>query len=136
VLARGLWVPYVDPVKYDFQLLPAFCWLAASLAPKAFAFVTSSSAETERRRLYFAVAVVGLCLLAGAVVLNLHTLQGLTVQGYLLFRVEGDVSYSFVRLAPSIGQQYLASIQALGFLVIVFSVLWASKDKISRIYHH
>ncbi|HJW65629.1 MAG TPA: hypothetical protein VJ507_02475 [Candidatus Bathyarchaeia archaeon] len=34
-------MPYVDPVKYDYQLLPAFCLLAASLVPKAYSIAKS-----------------------------------------------------------------------------------------------
>jgi hypothetical protein len=78
VLARGLWVPYVDPVKYDYQLLPAFCWLAASLAPKVYKFANSASAEFKRRKLFLALALVGLGVLIGSVLLNMRTLQTLT----------------------------------------------------------
>jgi 4-amino-4-deoxy-L-arabinose transferase-like glycosyltransferase len=131
VLARGLWVPYVDPVKYDYLLLPAFCWLAASLVPKAYSFANHASAEVKRRKLFLAVTLVGLGLLVGAVLVNMRTLQTLTAQEYLLFRVGGDVGYSFVKLAPTIGQQYLAPVQGLGFVLIVVSLLWASKDKLS-----
>jgi hypothetical protein len=132
VLVRGLWVPYVDPVKYDYQLLPTFCWLAAALVPKALAFASSASAELKHRRLLLAVTLVGLGLLVGSVLLNMQTLQALTGQDYLLFRVEGDVGFSFVRLAPAIAQQYLAPVQGLGFLLVVFSLLWSNREVIAK----
>jgi 4-amino-4-deoxy-L-arabinose transferase-like glycosyltransferase len=132
VLTRGLWVPYVDPVKYDYQLLPAFCWLAAALVPKALAFANSASSKLKHRRLLLAATLVGLGLLVGAVLLNMQALQSLTGQDYLLFRVEGDVGFSFVRLAPAFEQQYLAPVQGLGFLLILFSLLWSNRDKLSR----
>ena len=131
VLARGLWVPYVDPVKYDYQLLPAFCWLAASLAPKVYKFANSASAEFKRRKLFLALALVGLGVLIGSVLLNMRTLQTLTREDYLLFRVKEDVGYSFVRLAPTIAQQYLVAVQGLGFVTIAVSLIWANRDAFS-----
>jgi 4-amino-4-deoxy-L-arabinose transferase-like glycosyltransferase len=127
VLAKGLWVPYKDPIKYDYQLLPAFCLLAASLAPKAYALANSAFSAVKRRRLVLAVAIVGLASLAGSVLLNMQILQFLTKEDYLLFRVEGDISYSFVRLTPTIGQQYLSALQVLGFLSIIISLMWANR---------
>ena len=131
VLNLGLWVPYVDPVKYDYQLLPAFCLLAASLVPKAFLIVKSVPAKAKQRKPILAAAVVGLVLLAGSVLLNLRTLLLLTTQDYLMFRVEGDVGFSFVRLAPNISQQYLVAFQGFGFLLIIISLVWANRDAFS-----
>jgi hypothetical protein len=131
VLNLGLWVPYVNPVKYDYQLLPAFCLLAASLVPKACSIVTSVPNKAKRRKPILAVAVIGLVLLAGSVLLNLRTLLLLTAQDYLMFRVEGDVGFSLTRLAPTIAQQSLAAFQGLGFLLIIVSLVWASRDLFS-----
>jgi len=132
VLTLGLWVPYVDPVKYDYQLLPAFCLLAASLLPKTYSFAKSLPTKAKRRKLILAISVIGLALLAGAVLLNMRTLQNLTTQDYLVFRVEGDVGFSFMRLTPTIAQQYLAAFQGLGFVLIIFSLVWANRDAFSH----
>jgi 4-amino-4-deoxy-L-arabinose transferase-like glycosyltransferase len=134
VLTRGLWVPYVDPVKYDYQLLPAVCWLAASLAPKALAFTKPSSTDKKRPRLLLAVAVGGLGLLVGSILVNVYTLHALTSQDYLLFKVERDVSYSFERLTPVIGKQYLATVQGMGFVLVALSLFWMNKDRL--VPHH
>jgi len=128
VLNLGLWVPYVDPVKYDYQLLPAFCLLAASLAPKAYLAAKTVPHEAKRRKLILAAAAIGLTLLAGSVLLNMQTLQTLTTQEYIVFRVEGDVGFSFVRLAPTIAQHYLSAFQGLGFVLIVASLVLANRD--------
>lgn len=133
VLVKGLLVPYVDPIKYDYQLLPAICWLAASLLPKAYHFVQSASTELTGRKLAFTVALVGLILLAGAILLNLGTLQALTGQDYLVFNTEGNIGFSFSRLTPALGQPYLAPTQALGFILIIVSIFWTNKDKLSHI---
>jgi 4-amino-4-deoxy-L-arabinose transferase-like glycosyltransferase len=124
VLVQSLWVPYVDPVKYEYQLLPAFCLLVASLAPKAYSVAYSTYSEIKRRKLILAVAIVGLALLAGSILLNIGRLQALTRTDYLLFRVEGDISYSFVRLTPTIAHEYLAALQGLGILIVAISLLW------------
>jgi 4-amino-4-deoxy-L-arabinose transferase-like glycosyltransferase len=132
VLNLGLWVPYVNPVKYDYQLLPAFCLLAASLVPKAYSIVKSAPTHAKQRKPIRAVAVIGLVLLAGSVLLNLRTLLLLTAQDYLMFRVEGDVGFSLTRLAPTIAQQSLAAFQGLGFLLIIVSLLWANRAVFSH----
>ena len=132
VLGIGLWVPYVDPVKYDYQLLPAFCLLAASLMPKAYMIIKSVPTQGKWRKPIFVVAVIGLVLLAGSVLLNLRTLLLLTAQDYLMFRVEGDIGFSFERLAPTIAQQYLVAVQGLGFLLIMVSLVWANRAVFSR----
>jgi hypothetical protein len=62
----------------------------------------------------------------------MRTLQTLTREDYLLFKVEGDVGYSFVRLAPTIAQQYLATFQGLGFVSIIVSLIWASRNAFSH----
>jgi hypothetical protein len=128
-LVRGLWVPYVDPIKYDYQLLSALCWLAASLASKAFAYA-NPFIEFKQHKFFSVVALAGLVLLVGAILLNMLTLQMLTGQDYLLFRVDANIGYSFVRLTPAFGQQYLGAVQGLGFVLIAFSILWANKDKL------
>ena len=132
VLVRGLLVPYVDPVKYDYQLLPALCLLAASLAPKAYSVANSAITKVKRAKTVLGIAVVGLIMLAGSVLLNMLTLQALTMQDYLVFRVEGDVGYSFVRLAPTIAQVHLAIVQALGFVLIIISLLWFNRNILSH----
>jgi hypothetical protein len=132
VLGQGLWVPYVDPVKYDYQLLPALCLLAASLFDKAGLLGTRLKTERKRNRLPLFVAVAGIILLIASIVVNAVILGTLPAKDYLLFRVEGDVGFSFERLVPTIGQMYLAPVQDLGFVLVIFSLFWANKDRFSR----
>ena len=129
VLARGLSVPYADPVKYDYQALPAFCLLAASLLDKFRLLQPRLRGEHIRKKLPLSIAAAGIILLIASSVVNILTLVSLTVKDYLLFKVEGDVGFSFDRFAPTIGQRYLLPVQALGFLLVALSLLWASKDK-------
>ena len=131
VLAQSLWVPYVDILKYYYPLLPPFCWLAASLAPKAYIVATAASEEVKRRKLLLAATLIGLGLMAGSIILNIQSLHWLAGQDYFLFRLEGDIGYSFVRLAPTLGQQYLSAIQELGFALLLLGLLWVSKSKLA-----
>jgi hypothetical protein len=92
---------------------------------------SSASTEVKQRKLVLAVAVVGLILLTCAVLMNMRMLQNLTRADYLLFRVEGNVGYSFVRFAPTNAQEYFSSVQGLGFISIIVSLLWANRDAFS-----
>jgi 4-amino-4-deoxy-L-arabinose transferase-like glycosyltransferase len=127
VLNLGLKVPYVDPFKYDYQLLPALCWLAASLAPKSYSFVSHISKGVKQRRLLLAVAIVRFGFLFGAMLMNIWNLLTLTGQDYLVFKG----GFSFTRLAPTLGQQFLMPVQVLGFVLVVGALLWRNKDKLS-----
>ncbi len=130
VLGLGLWVPYIDPFKYDYQLLPALCWLAASLAPKAYSFAGSSVQRMKRPRVLMVVAVVGLCSVMGAFLMNMETLMNLTRIDYLLFKVEGEIAFSFKTLTPTAEQPPLALLQGLGFMIIIGALLWAIRDRL------
>ncbi len=130
VLGLGLWVPYIDPFKYDYQLLPALCLLAASLAPKAYSFAGSSVQRIKRQRVLIAVAVVGLCFVMGAFLMNMETLMNLTRIDYLLFKVEGEIAFSFTTFTLTAEQPPLALVQGLGFMIIIGALLWAIKDSL------
>jgi 4-amino-4-deoxy-L-arabinose transferase-like glycosyltransferase len=132
VLARGLSVPYVDPVKYDYQALPAFCLLAASLMDKTRLLLPKFRGEPNKSKISFVVAVIGVILLVSSVAVNMLTLSNLIGKDHLVFKVEGDVGFSFERLSPTIGQQYLFAVQVLGFVVVGLSLLWANKEIFSR----
>ena len=129
-LGRNLWVPYVDPIKYDYQILPSFCWLAASLANKCYSLRNWVNLKGKQHKLIFSIALIGLILLMGSMIVNMQTLNTFIRQDYLLFKVEGGVGYSFERFAPIIEPNYLVAIQGLGFVLIIFTLLWVNKDKL------
>jgi hypothetical protein len=62
----------------------------------------------------------------------MFTLQALTMQDYLVFIVEADAGYSFVRLASTIAQVHLAVIQSVGFVSIIISLLWFNRNILSH----
>ena len=133
-LGRNLWVPYVDPFKYDYQILPAFCWLAASLASKYHLLRDWAGSKDKQHKLVFSIALIGLILLTVSMIVNMLILWTFIGKDYLLFKVDKVVGYSFERLLPIAGPNYLMTIQLLGFVLIIFSLLWANKDKLP--FHH
>jgi hypothetical protein len=63
-------------------------------------------------------------------IVNMLVLWAFVSKDYLLFKVDKVVGYSFEKLAPIAGSNYLATIQVLGFVLILFSLLWVNKDKL------
>ncbi len=125
VLSIGLVVPYVDPVKYDYQTLPAFCLLGASLLQKINLLKLRRRGEgtNARNNMLFLASIIGGILLAASIAVNGLTLSSLVDRGTVLFPVEGDVAFSLqkVGLNPSSTLQY--SLLVLGFLALVAGVI-------------
>jgi hypothetical protein len=148
VLGRNLLVPYVNLVKYDYQLLPPFCWLAASLANKCYSFFSQESSNGKHHTLISSVAVTGLFSLMASLVVNLKILNWFTRADCLLFRAEGGLGYFFGNLSPVMGINplqilssaplaninYLEALQDFGFVLIVISLLWTSRDGLKQLY--
>jgi hypothetical protein len=128
VLSLKLQVPYVDPVKYDYQLLPAFCLLGASLLDKLRLLHSGALEQPKQRRVPFVAAVIGAILLAASVAVNGLTLASLVGKDSVVFRVEGGVAFSFQNMGSSgTGVQYM--LLALGFVVVVACMALAIKRK-------
>jgi 4-amino-4-deoxy-L-arabinose transferase-like glycosyltransferase len=129
VLSLNLNVPYVDPAKYDYQLLPAVCLLAASLLEKARLLRVRRAEHPERSKLPFFASVVGAILLAASVAVNGLTLGSLVGKDTVLFKVENGVAFSFqnVGLVPGSSSQYM--LLALGFLAVAACMLLAIRQK-------
>jgi hypothetical protein len=147
VLGRNLLVPYVDLIKYDYQLLPLFCWLAASLANKFYLLFSQESFKGKHRRLIFSLVAIGLFLLIASMVVNLKILNWSTRSEFLLFRAEGGLGYFLGRFPPVMGVSsfqilsaawvarinYLEAIQDFGFVLIVISLLWTNRDGLKQL---
>jgi len=76
--------------------------------------------------------LVGLVLLAGTFLLNFVSLLTLLEQDFLLFSVEGDIGFSFLRLTPFFEQNLLVPFQSLGFMLIVAALIWVNKNGLSE----
>ncbi len=121
VLSIGLVVPYVDPVKYDYQALPAFCLLGASLLQKIdlLRLHRQSEGQDSRNKMLFLASIIGGVFLAASIVINGLTLGNLIGKETLLFKVEGDVAFSFQNVGSNPNSTLQYSLLALGFLVLV-----------------
>lgn len=77
--------PFLNAIKYDYQSLPFFCFLAASLVTKGSSLI--SSAKTKRKLAIF-IATVGVILVAAAIVYNMRYVHLFSTSEYLLFKVD------------------------------------------------
>jgi len=124
--------PYHNAIKYDYQSLPFFSLLAASLVGKYLLLFSSVKSKEKLNILLFSVALVGLALLVASMILNMNQVHQLSTWDYLLFRVEraSDVGYSFVNPSPTGEPSLLMNIQYLGFAFVLSGLVWASRHKL------
>jgi hypothetical protein len=121
----NLKAPYTDAFKYDYQSLPFFSLLAASLAGKSLSLFKSAKSRRKLNKLPFFLAA-----LAGLVLLVAHAFS---TWDYLLFRVERNVNlgYSLFNLSPIGTYSFLMGLQYLGFAFVLSGLVWASRHKLS-----
>jgi 4-amino-4-deoxy-L-arabinose transferase-like glycosyltransferase len=128
----NLAAPYIGVVKYEYQLLPLFCLLAASLITK---FVSLSTVLRQRRKwdiVVFAVASAGLIVAGAALVLNMNFVHTFSNWDYMLFPVEAynlPPGYSFANPLPIGKYGVPILVQYAGFGLVLFGLAWASKDR-------
>lgn len=122
--------PYLNAIKYDYQSLPFFCFLAASLVTKGSSLF--SSAKTKRKLTIF-ITVAGVILVAAAILYNMRYVHLFSTSEYLLFKVDPNatVGYSLFNSAPIGVNSFLMSTQYLGFAFSVSGLLWLSSHKLS-----
>ncbi len=125
--------PYLNAIKYDYQSLPFFSLLAASLVSKSISLLNSlKSREKLNKLLFFFVALIGLGLVAAAIFFNIYYTHRLSTWGYLIFRVETgqNVGYSLTNPNPIGNHSLLMDIQYLGFAIVLSGLLWTSRYKL------
>jgi 4-amino-4-deoxy-L-arabinose transferase-like glycosyltransferase len=126
-------VPYFNAIKYDFQALPFFSLLAASLIGKSSALFRFAQSETGRRRIpLMVVAAVGAFFVVGAVIVNMNYVHMFSTWDYLLFRVEPEVNLGYSLFNPTpIGRFSLPmAIQYMGYAIAASGLLTAGLKKI------
>ncbi len=126
----NLKAPYNNAIKYDYQALPFFCLIAASLVGKSVSLLNSAKLKAElNRKLVLAAVAAGAFLLAASIFVNSLLAHQLSTQGYLLFKVTLDqaVGYSLFNYAPISQSSVLMTVQYVGFAVLLSGLLWASR---------
>jgi 4-amino-4-deoxy-L-arabinose transferase-like glycosyltransferase len=130
-IGLNLIAPYNNPIKYDYQFLPFFALLAASLVAKCVLLFNEVKQKEKLSKLLFSVAAVGLVLLATAMLLNVNFVNYYSTWDHWLFKVDFNQGYSFVNSTPLVDENsYLLNIQYLGFAFVLSGLMWASRHKI------
>ena len=129
-LNRG--APYMNPIKYNYQSLPFFSLLAASLVGKSLLLFNSVKLKEKWNKLLFSVAAVGLILLVAAMFLNMNWVNEYSTWDHWLFKVESDqnIGYAFLNPNPISKGSSMMGIQYLGFAVVLSGLLWAGRKKL------
>lgn len=129
--------PYINPIKYDYQFLPFFSLLAASLVGKCLLLFNSAKSKEKLSKLLFSIASVGLVLLAASMLLNMNFLNQQSTGDHWLFKVERnqEIGYSFINSTPLDQNSPLMSIQYLGFAFVLSGLVWASRHKLASFLH-
>jgi hypothetical protein len=131
-VALNLKAPYLDAVKYDFQTLPFFSLLAASLISKSLVMFNSAKTKLKIGKIaFYAVAMAGVFLVVASIFYNMRFVNLFSSANYLIFRVEPtvNVGYSLFNSAPTSGGTVY--IQLFGFAIALSGLFWIGKHKIS-----
>jgi hypothetical protein len=129
--------PYNNAIKYDYQSLPFFSLLAASLASKCLSLFHSARSKRKLNKLlFFSAALVGLFLLAASIFANMYNAHLFSTSDHFLFKVEMDknVGYSFSNPTPIATDSPLMNIQYLGFAFVLSGLVWASRHKLVELF--
>lgn len=123
----NLKVPYTSTIKYAYQTLPFFCLLAASLAVKSFTILRTAQLQHRLRKAVFVAAgFISVLLPPLALLVNVYSVNLLSMVGFIVFRVEPDqlLGYSFDNFTPVHPDSPLLNFQYVGFILILCSLLY------------
>jgi 4-amino-4-deoxy-L-arabinose transferase-like glycosyltransferase len=122
VLGRNLNCPYNNPIKYDYQFLPLFCLLVASLLNKFYS-LDLSDLRGKQGKLVFLVTLFGLVLLGASMIQSVHVLNGYATLTGIRFTVEGESGYSFEHVTLNVAANISWAVQWLGLAIVALSLL-------------
>jgi hypothetical protein len=129
-------VPYFSAIKYLYQALPFFVLLTASLSTKSLSlFREAKSTFQPRKRLLYSLATAAIVLLAASLISSMYYTNAIFPRDYLQFRVERNVDYGYALLNPTppVAGSTLVALQYLGFAMVLFGLLWASRHRLTRL---
>ena len=137
----NLKAPFLNAFKYDYQALPFFCLLAASMTSKSFILLNSAKIKLKKRKnFYYSIAIAGLILVPASIVYNMHFVNLFSNADYLIFRVQPgvNVGYSIFNSGPTCENIFQTSIQFAGFALASSGLFWISRHKLSvflKLFH-
>ncbi len=130
----GLKAPYLNAIKYDYQTLPFFCFLAGSLITKSILFLKLGKTKIKQNKVvFFLIGSAGFILVAATLLYNIRYVNLFSSSNYLLFRVEPNVNfgYSLFNSTPLDTNSILMGMQLIGFAIALSGLIWLSKHRIS-----
>jgi len=130
----ALKAPYLNAIKYDYQALPFFCFLAASLISKSTSLFKLSKIKPKLTKIiFFLVASAGFLIVAATLLYNMRYVNLFSDWNYLLFRVEPNVNfgYSLFNSSPIGTDAVMRGLQFFGFAIALSGLGWLSRHKIS-----
>ncbi len=125
--------PYLNAIKYDYQSLPFFSFLAASLISKSISLLNLSKTKRKLNKIaFFFIASAGFVLVAASILYNMSYVHLFSTWNYLLFRVEPNLNlgYSLFNDAPIGVNSLLMGFQYFGFTIALSGLVWISRHKI------
>jgi 4-amino-4-deoxy-L-arabinose transferase-like glycosyltransferase len=125
--------PYLNAIKYDYQSLPFFSLLAASLISKSISLFNLNKAKKKLNKIpYFFIASAGFILVAASIGYNMSYVHLFSTWNYLLFKVEPsiNVGYSLFNDTPISPNSLLMGIQYLGYAFLLSGFVWTGRHKI------
>jgi hypothetical protein len=124
-------IPYMFAIKYDYQALPFFSLLAASLGNKCSSLMNSARPRKGLNKLLFSsVALTGVVLLSAAIFVNIYHAHLYSTSPYLLFSVEWSSRLGFSILNPAFlidKPSLLMGCQYFGFTLMIIGLAFALK---------
>jgi 4-amino-4-deoxy-L-arabinose transferase-like glycosyltransferase len=126
-------IPYGNAIKYDYQALPFFCLIVASLTIKSPALFRSAKTNLGGvKLLFYGLAVAGAFLLGVSLLSNMFYVNGITTINYLIFMVEPNVNLGFhiYNYNPISADSPLMIVQYVGFVVALSGLVLAVRHRI------
>ena len=127
--------PFLNAFKYDYQALPFFCLLAASLMSKSAVLFDLAKTKLKLNKLiYYGVGLAGFILVLAALFYNMLFVNLFSRVDYLIFRVQPgvNVGYSVFNSASITGNIQLG-IQFVGFAFALSGLFWVSRHKLNSL---
>jgi hypothetical protein len=133
-LALGLnfRAPYTTVFKYDYQSLPFFCLLAASLPSKFQTLIATLKVKLNQNWVFLGISLLGTLSLIAAIFSNFYFAHVDSELKIVEFTVERQVSYSFSNSTQTVEPNILQIVQYVGFAMVLLGLIWAAKDKFTK----
>ncbi len=125
----NLSAPYNNVIKYDYQFLPFFSLLAASLVGKFLSLVNSTKSKEKLDKLLLFVASIGIVMLTAALLINMNFVNYYSTWDHWVFKGDLNSAYAFLNPYPIDEGSSIMILQYLGFAVATSGLAWASRHK-------